>query len=163
MWANKGMREEHITDKFVCFCFSCPASECKVIVSPDVLQTVLSPEAFIRWETLSLQVGVVQFVYQCFVTTWTCLTGTDKKTSRVSLCNGENLKLSVPGSVRHEAMSIHQPVANNFTWSFSRRFCKWDPVNFTRQYAWLSPTLCCCWSSVLTELISRSSSSSSIP
>ncbi|KAK7100906.1 hypothetical protein V1264_023770 [Littorina saxatilis] len=34
---------------------TCPGYECNVVVSPDVLQTVLPPDAFIRWETLSLQ------------------------------------------------------------------------------------------------------------
>ena len=41
------------------------------MVSPDVLQAVLSPDAFIRWETLSLQVTAVLFVFTCPPSTFT--------------------------------------------------------------------------------------------
>ncbi|KAL8566778.1 hypothetical protein ACOMHN_005729 [Nucella lapillus] len=34
---------------------TCPDTDCDSMITPDVLQTVLNPENFIRWETLSLQ------------------------------------------------------------------------------------------------------------
>ncbi|KAK7476051.1 hypothetical protein BaRGS_00032678, partial [Batillaria attramentaria] len=44
----------HVTDGTIQL-LTCPGYECKSIIQPDVLQTVLSPELFARWETLSLQ------------------------------------------------------------------------------------------------------------
>ncbi|XP_076439863.1 E3 ubiquitin-protein ligase RNF14-like [Babylonia areolata] len=44
----------HVTDGTIQL-LTCPYSECETVITPDVLQNVLTTENFIRWEMLSLQ------------------------------------------------------------------------------------------------------------
>ncbi|XP_025110620.1 E3 ubiquitin-protein ligase RNF14-like isoform X2 [Pomacea canaliculata] len=44
----------HVTEGTISL-LKCPASKCETVIPPDVLQTVLSPKLYIRWETLSVQ------------------------------------------------------------------------------------------------------------